>query len=178
MQHFDSFLQKHYTRPLHEKVHDPSNILHEGDVITYGLFPPSERAKREAIGKLGGTERKRGVRFTLREVVTPFGTPVDQRTAGQNQIRNNASKDETSPGTEKLSKKAQRKLARASQKTTSMKPGADKPGALASVAEEQERGLREAIKIDREMRFKSGLCLVCGAEGHTKKECPENANKW
>lgn len=76
VQVWDSYLQKHYKRSTHDLVHDPHDILNEGDVITYGPFPPSLRIAREQKGQIGGKKR---VRFVLREVVTPFGTPVDQR---------------------------------------------------------------------------------------------------
>lgn len=69
--------QKHYKRPHHDLVHDPTNILAEGDVVTYGPFPAAERAERVAMGKMG---RDHGVKYVLREVVTPFGTAVEQRT--------------------------------------------------------------------------------------------------
>ena len=72
-QHFDRFLQKHYTRPSKTLVHDPQETLVEGDVIEYGLFPPFERAERIKKGK------GKGVKYVVREVVTPFGMPLDQR---------------------------------------------------------------------------------------------------
>ncbi|KAI1608447.1 hypothetical protein EDD36DRAFT_469333 [Exophiala viscosa] len=76
VQVWDAYLQKHYKRSTHDLVHDPQDILNEGDVITYGPFPPSLREPREQKGQLGGKNR---VRFILRDVITPFGTPVDQR---------------------------------------------------------------------------------------------------
>jgi ribosomal protein S17 len=72
-QHFDRFLQKHYTRPSKTLVHDPADILVEGDVIEYGLFGPMERAERMKMGK------GKRVKYVLRRVVTPFGASVHQR---------------------------------------------------------------------------------------------------
>ncbi|KAK4938647.1 hypothetical protein LTR10_020915 [Elasticomyces elasticus] len=76
VQVWDAYLQKHYKRSTHDLVHDPHDILNEGDVITYGPFPPSLLVPREQKGQIGGKNR---VRFVLRDVITPFGTPVDQR---------------------------------------------------------------------------------------------------
>lgn len=86
--------QKHYKRPFHELVHDPLNILLEGDVVTYGAFPPSVAAKRAAAAAAAaarrttrpgghakdGKKKQDGVKFVLREVITPFGVPVEMRT--------------------------------------------------------------------------------------------------
>jgi ribosomal protein S17 len=72
-QRFDRFLQKHYTRPSKTLVHDPEEILVEGDVIEYGVFPPLERAERIKMGK------GKRVKYVLVRVVTPFGTPLKQR---------------------------------------------------------------------------------------------------
>jgi len=72
-QHFDRFLQKHYTKAAKTLVHDPGEMLVEGDVIEYGLFPPQERAHRIRTG------RGKRVKYVVRNVVTPFGVPLDQR---------------------------------------------------------------------------------------------------
>jgi ribosomal protein S17 len=72
-QHFDRFLQKHYTKPSKTLVHDPQDVLVEGDVIEYGLFAPAERAERIKMGK------GKRVKYVLRRVVTPFGSPLDER---------------------------------------------------------------------------------------------------
>ncbi|EXJ60106.1 hypothetical protein A1O7_04258 [Cladophialophora yegresii CBS 114405] len=87
---FHAPYQKYYTRPTHVLVHDPHNLLHEGDVIRYGGFPPSWRAQRDARGQIvvkrhrprdrNGVVKELGVRHVVREVVTPFGVPVSQRT--------------------------------------------------------------------------------------------------
>lgn len=76
VQVWDRYLQKYWKREAHELVHDTEDILNEGDIITYGPFPPNMHDVREGRGQLGGKNR---VRFVLREVVTPFGTPVEQR---------------------------------------------------------------------------------------------------
>ncbi|EXJ90000.1 hypothetical protein A1O3_03068 [Capronia epimyces CBS 606.96] len=76
VQVWDKFLQKHWKKTAHDLVHDPQDILNEGDVITYGPFPPSMRAAREQRGQVGGNKQ---VSHVLREVITPFGTPVEQR---------------------------------------------------------------------------------------------------
>ena len=72
-QRFDKFLQKNYTKPARALVHDPEQTLVEGDVIEYGLFPPTEQQLRKDKG------RGKCVKYVVRGVVTPFGTPLDQR---------------------------------------------------------------------------------------------------
>lgn len=72
-QYFDRFLQKHYTKPSKTLVHDPTEMLVEGDVIEYGLFPPAERAQRIKMGK------GKRVKYMVLRVVTPFGVPLEQR---------------------------------------------------------------------------------------------------
>jgi ribosomal protein S17 len=72
-QYFDRFLQKHYTKPCKTLVHDPEEMLVEGDVIEYGLFPPAERAQRIKMGK------GKRVKYMVMRVVTPFGVPLEQR---------------------------------------------------------------------------------------------------
>jgi len=72
-QHFDRFLQKHYTKAAKALVHDPDQTLVEGDVVEYGLFPAQERAHRIRTG------RGKKVKYVVRSVVTPFGVPLDQR---------------------------------------------------------------------------------------------------
>ena len=69
----DKYTQTHHVEEETELVHDPQGILTEGDVIKYQHFPPDLYAERSARGKTK-------VRFVLREVVTPFGTPVEERT--------------------------------------------------------------------------------------------------
>jgi ribosomal protein S17 len=83
--------KKHYLRDLHVFVHDPHNLLVEGDVIRYGEFPPSLRARRDSRNQKvisrkrptdrNGMVREKGVRFMVREIVTPFGVPLEQRTS-------------------------------------------------------------------------------------------------
>lgn len=47
-QMFDKFLQKHYTRPLRLKAHDPNpaHFLREGDVVEYGYYTHEEKEAR------------------------------------------------------------------------------------------------------------------------------------
>ena len=83
--------QKDYTRPTHVFVHDPHNLLLEGDVIRYGEFPPSLREKRDKQGKVvvrrgrkrdrNGVVREGGVRWMVREIVSPFGLTLEERRA-------------------------------------------------------------------------------------------------
>jgi ribosomal protein S17 len=75
-QYFDRYLQTHYTKPSKVLVHDPQDMLVEGDVIEYGLFPPMERAQRIKMGK------GKRVKYTVMRVVTPFGVPPEQRGKG------------------------------------------------------------------------------------------------
>ncbi|KIX00946.1 uncharacterized protein Z518_10012 [Rhinocladiella mackenziei CBS 650.93] len=77
IQIWDKYLQKYYKKEAHHLVHDPNDILNEGDVITYGPFPPSIRRDREKKGRIGG---KKLVKYMVREVITPFGQQVEQRT--------------------------------------------------------------------------------------------------
>jgi len=77
VQVWDKFLRKTYRREAHDLVSDPHDLLLEGDVIKYGPFEDEMRWEREIQGRLGGKNR---VRFVVRQVVTPFGRPVDQRT--------------------------------------------------------------------------------------------------
>lgn len=69
----DKYTQTHHVEEETELVHDPQGILVEGDVIKYQHFPPDLYAERAARGK-------NKIRFVLKEVVTPFGTPVEERT--------------------------------------------------------------------------------------------------
>ncbi|KAK5446434.1 hypothetical protein LTS15_009773 [Exophiala xenobiotica] len=78
VQVWDKYLRKNYKREACDLVHDPKDILNEGDVITYGPFPPSLLEVREQRGQVGGKSR---VKYVLRDVLTPFGTPVEQRTS-------------------------------------------------------------------------------------------------
>ncbi|OAP58518.1 hypothetical protein AYL99_07608 [Fonsecaea erecta] len=81
--------QKHYTRATHSLVHDAHNLLREGDVVRFGAFPPSLRQARDARGQLvvkrhrprdrNGVVKEKGVRYVVRDVLTPFGVPVEQR---------------------------------------------------------------------------------------------------
>ncbi|KIW28175.1 uncharacterized protein PV07_07858 [Cladophialophora immunda] len=81
--------QKHYTRPTHSLVHDPHNLLLEGDVVRFGAFPPSMRRERDRRGQVvvkrhrprdrNGMVKEQGVRYIVREVISPFGVPVEQR---------------------------------------------------------------------------------------------------
>ena len=75
-QYFDRRLQTHYTKPSKVLVHDPQEMLIEGDVIEYGLFPPVERAQRIKMGK------GKRVKYMVMRVVTPFGVPLEQRSNG------------------------------------------------------------------------------------------------
>ncbi|EXJ94655.1 hypothetical protein A1O1_03051 [Capronia coronata CBS 617.96] len=78
IQVWDKVLHKNWKKTAHDLVHDPQDILNEGDVITYGPFPPSMHAAREQRGQ---TETDSRVRYVLREVVTPFGSPVEERSS-------------------------------------------------------------------------------------------------
>jgi len=59
-------------------------------VIKYGEFPPSLREKRDARGQIvirrgrakdrNGVIKERGVRWMVREIISPFGTPLEMRT--------------------------------------------------------------------------------------------------
>ncbi|KAL2441855.1 hypothetical protein ABEF95_016732 [Exophiala dermatitidis] len=80
IQVYDKFLRKYWKKTAHDLVHDPQDILNEGDVITYGPFPADMRAEREQKGKLGGN---RQVKFVLKDIITPFGVPVEARTPRQ-----------------------------------------------------------------------------------------------
>ncbi len=92
IQTFHAPYQKHYTRPTHALVHDPHNLLREGDVIRYGEFPPSLRAKRDAKGQTvqksgrpvdrNGRVKELGVQYLVREIVSPFGVALGSREAG------------------------------------------------------------------------------------------------
>ena len=72
-QYFDRFLQKHFTKPTRTLVHDPAEILVEGDVIEYVAFEPEQRRLRLEKGK------GKRVKFVLKAVVTPFGSAVEDR---------------------------------------------------------------------------------------------------
>lgn len=82
--------QKYYTRATHELVHDAHNLLEEGDVVRYGEFPPSLRSRRDEKGQIvvrrsrprdrNGVVKELGVRHMLREIITPFGVPLGERT--------------------------------------------------------------------------------------------------
>lgn len=69
----DKYTQTHHVQKETELVHDPVGILVEGDVIKYQHFPPNYYAERAARGK-------GQVKFVLKEIVSPFGTPVEERT--------------------------------------------------------------------------------------------------
>ncbi len=77
-QYFDKFLQRHYTQPFKTLVHDPNEILVEGDTIEYSLFDIETRKERKQKG------RGKRVRYVVREVVTPFGVGVEERVPGGN----------------------------------------------------------------------------------------------
>lgn len=70
--YLDEATKTHHISEESVLVHDPQNILVEGDVIKYQHFPPDLYEARAARGK-------KGVRFVLKEVVTPFGVPVEER---------------------------------------------------------------------------------------------------
>jgi hypothetical protein len=88
---FHAAYQKYYTRSTHVLVHDAHNLLREGDVIRYGAFPPSWRQQRDAKGQVvvkrhrprdrNGVVKELGVRYLVREIVTPFGSPLRERTS-------------------------------------------------------------------------------------------------
>lgn len=69
----DKYTKTHHGEEETELVHDPQCILVEGDVIKYQHFPPDLYAERAARGKTK-------VKFILKEVVTPFGIPIEERT--------------------------------------------------------------------------------------------------
>ncbi|KIW89173.1 uncharacterized protein Z519_10025 [Cladophialophora bantiana CBS 173.52] len=89
IQVWHAHFQKHYTRPTHSLVHDPHNLLLEGDVIRFGAFPPSMREERDRRGQVvvkrhrprdrNGVVKEQGVRYIVREVISPFGVPLEQR---------------------------------------------------------------------------------------------------
>jgi hypothetical protein len=70
----DKYTQTHHVQEETKLVHDPKGILVEGDVIKYQHFPPNHYADRITRGK-------GKVKFVLREVVTAFGIPVEERTS-------------------------------------------------------------------------------------------------
>lgn len=69
---FDKYLKKHWIQRVDTLVHDPEEILVEGDVVVFGHFSSEERAERIKRGK-------KTVKFVLKRVITPFGLPLDQR---------------------------------------------------------------------------------------------------
>ncbi|KAH0845611.1 hypothetical protein AYO21_05537 [Fonsecaea monophora] len=89
IQVWHAHFQKHFTRPTHSLVHDPHNLLLEGDVVRFGAFPPSIRQQRDRRGQVvvkrhrprdrNGMVKEQGVRYIVREVLSPFGVPVAQR---------------------------------------------------------------------------------------------------
>ncbi|KIW69330.1 hypothetical protein PV04_05212 [Phialophora macrospora] len=89
---FHAAYQKYYTRSTHMLVHDEHNLLREGDVIRIGAFPPAWRQQRDAKGQVvvkrhrprdrNGVVKELGVPYLVREIITPFGTPLHERTSG------------------------------------------------------------------------------------------------
>jgi hypothetical protein len=77
VQVWDQQLQKYYTRAAHALVHDPDDLLVEGDVVRYGGFPPSIEKDRREKGRPVATKGK--VAFAVFDVLTPFGSTVAQR---------------------------------------------------------------------------------------------------
>ena len=69
---FDKFLQKHYNKGMTRLVHDPDDVLVEGDVVAYSPFSATEWEERVRRGK-------NNVKHVLSHVITPFGRPLDQR---------------------------------------------------------------------------------------------------
>jgi hypothetical protein len=91
-------------------VHDPTDLLRVGDVIKYSAFTSAETAAREQIktqlkreklarmkeqGKLQGRAKKGDgkrskrvrVRHVVRQVVTPFGIPLEERVGQEGRER-------------------------------------------------------------------------------------------
>jgi hypothetical protein len=81
--------RKDFLKPHNVLVHDPNNLLVEGDVVSYGLFPPGLRAKRDRRGTVVQRRKRprdknmmmkvKGVEFMVREIITPFGVPLEKR---------------------------------------------------------------------------------------------------
>lgn len=77
VQIWDAHLQKYYTRETHALVHDPDELLVEGDLVSYGGFPPSIAKERLEKGRPVNTKGK--VNCCVFDVLTPFGSTVAQR---------------------------------------------------------------------------------------------------
>lgn len=77
VQVWDRNLQKYYTREAHALVHDPDDLLVEGDLVSYGGFPPSLERDRRARDRPVDTKGK--VACCVFDVLTPFGSSVEQR---------------------------------------------------------------------------------------------------
>ena len=105
VQVWDVRLQKYYTRAAHALVHDPDDLLVEGDVVSYVPgFPPSIARDRKEKGRPLAVRGK--VSFTVVDVVTPFGQSVRDRLAARSPPRAEEAEadegveeaDETLPG--------------------------------------------------------------------------------
>jgi RNA recognition motif-containing protein len=71
--YLDADTKTHHVKEETVLVHDPEGILAEGDVVKYQHLPPDVYGKRAALGKTN-------VKHILKEIVTPFGIPVEERT--------------------------------------------------------------------------------------------------
>jgi RNA recognition motif-containing protein len=71
--YLDTDTKTHHVKEETVLVHDPEGILAEGDVVKYQHLPPDVYDKRAARGKTN-------VKHILKEIVTPFGIPVEERT--------------------------------------------------------------------------------------------------
>ncbi|KEF53707.1 uncharacterized protein A1O9_10108 [Exophiala aquamarina CBS 119918] len=78
VQVWDAHLQKHYTRASHALVHDPDELLVEGDVVSYVAgFPPS--IVKDRLEKGRAVDVKGKVNSTVVDVLTPFGRTMADR---------------------------------------------------------------------------------------------------
>lgn len=77
--YLDKLTKTHHFKEESVLVHDPQNILAEGDVIKYQHFPLDVYEVRKARGK-------KQVRFVLKEIVTPFGKPIEERTPSPQEL--------------------------------------------------------------------------------------------
>lgn len=71
--YLDAYTKTHHLKEETVLLHDHDGILAEGDVVKYQHLPPDLHEKRLAEGQTN-------VKHVLREVVTPFGIPVAERT--------------------------------------------------------------------------------------------------
>ncbi|KAK5060985.1 hypothetical protein LTR84_007526 [Exophiala bonariae] len=89
VQVWDAHLQKYYTREKHALVHDPDDLLVEGDLVSYGGFPPSIAKARLEKGRPVDTKGR--VSCCVFDVLTPFGSTVAQRVQARSSVDGAAS---------------------------------------------------------------------------------------